>query len=190
MKTAEALKTATWAVAGAALFGSGMFLGFVSALVQRGETDESAPEGGPAPAPFPSLGGGYSKRIDELAGAVGDLRRRVDAVSPRPPGAVGDRDSVTLRVEQLEKRVEQLAQQAPGRPQVDEILEAVEHMVAVRVAGLDERLAEQLQAIELLRNASAQTDALLQKLIQAVDALADQAAEAAEPAEAGASAGE
>jgi len=71
----------------------------------------------------------------------------------------------------------------PGRrarradPPEEALLAAVEAMVAARVGGLDERIAEQVRAIELLRDSSAETDALLERLIVAVTELAQQRVE-------------
>ena len=178
MSTSSPLKSAAWAVAGAALLGGGMFLGFVSALAGRRLGEPAGPEPEPKkdPAPGPDLIS--VRRIDELARAVGELQKRVDGAAPPPAQAAAERlDEVSFRVAQLESRVEQLVSETPAVPPVDQMLAAVEHMVAAKIAGLDERLTHQVHAIELLRNASAQTDVLLQKLIRAVETLAEQTGE-------------
>lgn len=182
MKASDAFKSAAWAAAGAVLVGGGIFLGFTSALLRRRETSGAEPgprDGSDSAAPDQR----HLRSINELAQAVADLQKRMDAARPPPPQALADRlETVSSRVEQLERRIEQLASETPVLA-VDQILAAVEHMVATKVGGLDERLTDQVHAIEMLRNASTQTDALLQKLIHAVEALADQTAEKApEPA--------
>lgn len=176
MKSDSPLKSAAWAAAGAALLGGGMLLGFVSAVVGGKRPGRRREEEQPPAAlrGAPTLDPISARRIDELAGAVVELQARLDGIAPTAPGAAGQRlNAITERLEDLEKRVDQIATEAAGPP-VDQILNAVEHMVTEKIAGLDERLTDQLQAIELLRGASAQTDVLLQKLLNAVEALGSQ----------------
>lgn len=148
-----------------------MFLGFVSALVGRKREEDAAGRASLGPGSLDPIS---ARRIDELAGAVVEVQARLDAVAP-PVAAPPRLDAVTARLAALEKRVEQIAGGAP----VDQILAAVEHMVSDKIAGLDERLTDQLQAVELLRSASVQTDALLQKLLYAVESLGSQTEKAA-----------
>ena len=181
MKT-HPLRSVAWVMGGAVLLGSGMVLGFISALVRqkRGE-DAAAPASPPATA-SPVTDQKFLSRIDDLAQAIADLQTRSEIAAPPPPQAVHDKlDAVSLRVEQLERRVEQLVNEAPATPPIDQVLAAVEQMVAAKIGGLDERLSDQVHAIDLLRNASTQTDALLQKLLHAVQVLAEQTAEKMEP---------
>jgi outer membrane murein-binding lipoprotein Lpp len=138
-----------------------MFLGFLSALLARRRESEA-----PADAPDPGL----SRRVDELAGVVAQLRQHLDAAA-KPPAQI---EAITSRVEQLERRVDQLATEMPAAPPLEQVLAAVEQMVSAKIGGLDERLTDQVHAIELLRRASGQTDALLQRLIQAVESLTEQ----------------
>lgn len=146
-------------------------MGFTSALIRR-KKQLGSPV--PAPAPDPEL----ARRMEELALAVTELQKRSENGRPRQPVEISERlDAVTLRMDQLERRLEQWVSEPPALPPVDQVLAVVENMVAARINGLDERLSDQVHAIELLRNASAQTDALLQKLLTAVEALADQSAE-------------
>ena len=173
MSLPSPLKNAALAAAGAALVGGGMLVGFMSAMARRKQLGEAAPA---IPVPDPAM----TKRVDDVARSVAELQKRLDSASP-PAEAVADRlDTVSRRVEQLEQRVQQLVSEAPAVPPVDQILAAVEHMVTTRIAGLDERLTDQVHAIDLLRTASTQTDSLLQKLIQAVESLAAQTLEKGE----------
>lgn len=174
------------AVAGAALLGGGMFLGFVSALVRRKQSEETGAAPAPSagmPAPVAAPDPAYLRRVEELASAVVELQERVElglvsAAAP-PPEEMGERfEAVSLRIERLEKRVEELASETPP---TGDVLEAVERMIADRIGGLDERLTDQVRSIDLLRNASEQTDLLLKKLICAVESLAEQAGEKAAP---------
>ena len=179
MSKTGALKSAALAAAGAALLGGGMFLGFVSAMLRRREPG-AEPGGGSIAGPA-APEAVSARRIDGLARSVADLERRFETAASPAPAAVADQlEAVTSRVEQLERRVEQLVTGVPAIPTVDQILTAVEQMVAAKIGGLDERLTNQVHAIEMLRNASVQTDALLHKLIHAVEALADQTVEQAE----------
>ena len=164
------LETAAWAAAGAALLGGGIVLGFVSALRgRRRESEARAPA--PAGATIPDLA--LTRRVEELAALVAGLQRHVDSAS----APVEKLDAVTERVAQLERRVEQIVTEIPSVPSIEQVLAAVEQMVTAKIGGLDERLTDQVHAIELLRHASTQTDALLQRLIQAVENLAEQSSE-------------
>lgn|SRR5581483_10983893 len=180
MKSYSPLRSAAWAVAGATLLGGGMLLGFASALVRRrelGEPEKAAAGGAGA------LDAVYLKRIDELASAVAGIQERLDRAAPyAAPESTSEKiQAVSLRVEQLERRVDQLMSEMPSVPPVDHVLAAVEHMVAAKIGGLDERLTNQVQSIELLRKASSQTDALLQKLIAAVEDLSHAAEQPGRP---------
>lgn len=160
------LETAAWAAAGAALLGGGLFLGFVSALLGRRREGEAEAD---TSVPDPIL----SRRVEDLATLVTGLQHRVEAAA----APAQNLDAITQRVEQLERRVEQIVIEAPAGPSVEQVLAAVEQMVAAKIGGLDERLTDQVHAIELLRHASTQTDALLHRLIQAVENLAEQSSE-------------
>ncbi len=161
------LETAAWAAAGAALLGGGLFLGFVSAMLGRRREDKGEAE---AAVPDPTL----SRRVEDLATLVTGLQNRVEA----PTAPVQKLDAITLRLDELERRVEQiLIETTPAMPSVEQVLAAVEQLVTAKIGGLDERLTDQVHAIELLRHASTQTDALLHRLIQAVENLAEQSSE-------------
>jgi hypothetical protein len=163
-----------------------MFLGFVSALVRRKQSDETGVAPAPSvamPAPMATPDPVYLRRVEELASAIADLQKRVDlgpASAAVPPSEkMGERlEAVNVRIERLEERVEQLASETPP---TDHVLAAVEHMIADRIGGLDQRLTDQVRQIELLHRASNQTDMLLQKLIDAVECLAEQSGERAAP---------
>jgi hypothetical protein len=93
------------------------------------------------------------RRIKELAAAVAALEKRIESGVPLPDPAAG------------------------------EVLAAVDNIVAARIGGIDQRIQEQAQAVELLREASAQTDVLLERLITAIHALVHQAEPREEAAE-------
>jgi hypothetical protein len=140
----------------------------------RGRETSKADRRVPPPAPEAP----HEKRIDALARAVDSFERRLETAAEdrhRPVESTARRlDALSLRVGELESRVEQLLDASAAAPRPDQVLDTVEHLVAARVDGLDQRLNDQLNAIELLRNASAQTDFLLQELISAVEALSEQ----------------
>jgi methyl-accepting chemotaxis protein len=160
------LETAAWAAAGAAILGGGLFLGFMSAMLGRRREGEADAE---PSNPDPIL----SRRVEDLATVVSGLQQRLESAA----APVKKLDAITERVGQLERRVEQIVSEPPAGPSVEQVLAAVEQMVAAKIGGLDERLTDQVHAIELLRHASTQTDALLHRLIQAVESLAEQSSD-------------
>jgi methyl-accepting chemotaxis protein len=166
MNRSGPLETVAWAAAGAALLGGGIFLGLLSAAFRRPRESSAAPA---PPLPDPAL----TRRVEDLATAVAGLQQRLEAAAPAAEKIV----SVSQRVDQLERRIEQMIAEAPAGPSLEQVLAAVEQMVAAKIGGLDERLTDQVHAIELLRHASAQTDTLLHRLIQAVEALSAHSAE-------------
>jgi len=168
MKVSDIVKSVVWAAAGAVFVGSGMVVGRFTTLVEQSRRDDPVPAEPPEPrvARDPDFG----RRLDRLASSVASLEARVEAVASAP--ANGRVEAMTERVDQLERLVEQTIAQTPSLPPIDQVLGAVEQMISARIGGLDERLTDQVHAIELLRGASAQTDILLHKLIQAVETLA------------------
>ena len=169
MKVTDILKSVVWAAAGAVFVGGGMVVGHFATLVeQQARRDEPAP--GEPPEPRVARDPDFGRRLDRLASSVASLEARVEAVASAPDN--GRVEAITERVDQLERLVEQTIAQTPPLPPIDQVLGAVEQMISARIGGLDERLTDQVHAIELLRSASAQTDVLLQRLIQAVETLA------------------
>jgi len=164
---------------GATLLGGGMFVGFVSALVGRRQ-QALLPDGSATPDPL------LPQRVEELARAVAALQSHLEKPAgevPVPPPVIEQLSAVSLRVAGLEQRIEEMAANPGALPPVDHVLAAVEQMVADKIEGIDERLSDQVRAIEELRKASTQTDSLLEKLLSAVETLTAQLPER-EPGEA------
>ncbi len=169
MKLTDIVKSVVWAAAWAVFVGGGMVVGHFATLAERqARRDESAP--GEPPEPRAARDPDFGRRLDRLASSVASLEARVEAAASAPDN--GRVEAITERVDQLERLVEQTIAQTPPLPPIDQVLRAVEEMISARIGGLDQRLTDQVHAIELLRSASAQTDVLLQRLIQAVETLA------------------
>ncbi len=96
------------------------------------------------------------------------------APPPPQPKSEPDLSAVHQRIERLEKRVVQCeADRAPGT--IEETARAAaENVVGAKIAGLDDRLTEQVRAIEKLQKASEKTDALLERLMDVLQAVLDQ----------------
>jgi hypothetical protein len=177
MKASEIAKGVAWAAAGAALLGGGMIFGRLASLLPRTreQQDAGAPEE-PARRDRIEPSAEIGRRLEALAASVTELEKRMETPAP-VPAKLDQIDVISQRVEKLERRVDELLAEPAQLPPIDQVLAAVEQMISTRIGGLDERLSDQVHAIELLRTASTQTDTLLQRLIQAVEALTGPAAE-------------
>jgi tetratricopeptide (TPR) repeat protein len=163
-------KALAWMATGAAVLLAGAFVG---AAAGRREGRRPA---GPAPEPRvpedledrPLAREAWAdtlaaaRQVDQLVDTVAGLEARVRTVEANTRRA----DEVWQRVLRLEQAIEELR----GQPAAEE----VERRVMTRVSNLEARVDQQDTAIQQLQAHAAQTDANLQRMIQAVEKLTEQ----------------
>lgn len=174
-------KILAWMATGAAVLAAGALLG--SAAGRRRRSGSEAPSGRPGGdlqdlADRPVLQSAVAeslaaaRRLDSLAETVAALEARVDNVERTAPA--GCVEAIWKRVSELEKVVEQIQAQRREAPSLDVLAaQAVEH-IAPRIQALEARVDEHHAAIQNLQAQASQTEANLQRMITAVEKLADQ----------------
>jgi hypothetical protein len=174
-------KILAWMAAGAAVLAAGALLG--SAAGRRRRSGSEALSGRPVgdledlvdrpvlqSAVAESLAA--ARRLESLAETVAALEARVDNVERTAPA--GRVEAIWKRVAELEKVVEQIQAQRSEAPSLDALAaQAVEH-IAPRIQALEARVDEHHAAIQSLQAQASQTEANLQRMITAVEKLADQ----------------
>lgn len=114
-----------------------------------------------------SLAGGRRKRgeressSDPLQQTVADLAAKVAA----------NEAQAADRFQRVETRLDEQAAKLAEIPTTAQIVGAMEQILARSMASLDDRLANQAHSIEVLRNTVAQTDSLLERVLESLDSL-------------------
>ena len=116
---------------------------------------------GTAATTAPSAPQGETVSIAELRKALVDLEARV----------AGQESTSTKRFGQLEARIEETAARLNEVPSTQQIVGAMEQLLAKTMASLDERLTTQAQSIEVLKTTVSQTDSLLERVLESLDSL-------------------
>ena len=124
--------------------------------------------------------------VGVLAGAMTatllDALRRQQAEAPAASGqssAVPEPEArpaapeadTAARLAQIEARLEEHAAKLAQMPSTGEIVGAMEQLIAKIVNSLDDRFTSQARSIEALKGAAAQTDSLLERVLESLDAL-------------------
>ena len=145
--------------------------GAVAAGLVAGRRRDKAPAAPAVPAsPLPHPGD--SVAVLELRRALVDLENRV---------AVQESSS-TQRFGQIEARIEEQSAKLAELPSTQQIVSAMEQLLAKTMASLDDRLTTQAQSIEVLKTTVSQTDSLLERVLESLDSLQTYA-EPVEPTE-------
>lgn len=148
MRDESPARALTWMATGAAVLAVGAFLGAAA-----GQRQGSVPSGRP--------------RDPDL---LEELEMRVQGVER--PEAGEPVDAIWSRLQQLEERLEQVG--AMEMPPLEVLAARVEDRLAPRLGALEGRVQEHQAAIQDLRAQAAQAEGNLQKLIAAVEKLAEQ----------------
>ena len=97
-----------------------------------------------------------------------ELRDAVEALESR----VAKQEAATgARLAQLEERVDEHSARLSEVPSTDQIVGAMEQLLAKTMASLDQRLTTQAHSIEVLRTTVSQTDGLLKRVLESLDSL-------------------
>ena len=99
--------------------------------------------------------------LRELRKATAELEGRVIA-----------QDTATSeRFAQIETRLEEHAVRLAEVPSTNQIVAAMEHLLSKTMSTLDDRLTMQAQTIEVLKGTVAQTDSVLERILESLDSL-------------------
>ena len=109
-----------------------------------------------------------------LKRSIDDLNSKMEAQETR----------VLVKVERLEKRLDEHDAKLKEVPSMNQIVTAMEEMFSSKMDSLDLRISAQVKSIEVLRTTVSQTDELLEQLLETLDSLRPSAAEHSEHAEA------
>jgi uncharacterized coiled-coil protein SlyX len=106
--------------------------------------------------------GGSSPAVTaEIKNALAQLETRITA-----------QDSAsTARFGQIEAKLEEHATRLADVPSTAQIVTAMEQILARTMSSLDERLTSQARSIDTLKTTVAQTDSLLERVLESLDSL-------------------
>lgn len=132
--------------------------GALAAGLMTSRRRETAP---PAAPPMPPPAPGESPAVIELRRALVDLETRL----------TGQESANSRRFGHLEARIEEQSAKLAEIPSTQQIVGAMEQLLAKTMASLDERLTTQAQSIEVLKTTVSQTDSLLERVLESLDSL-------------------
>jgi uncharacterized coiled-coil protein SlyX len=97
-----------------------------------------------------------------------DLKRALASLETR----IAAQEKVsTGRFAQIEVRLEEHAAKLADVPSTSQIVSAMEQLLTKTMASLDERLTGQARSIDTLKTTVAQTDSLLERVLESLDSL-------------------
>ena len=178
-------RTIAWLATGATLVAAGTFLGAaagrrrerVAPARPRPEDDEDLADRPVARAALAEAVQA-ARRVDRMAASVASLEARVTAIETSTSARV---EAVWQRVLRLEERLEQLKAERAGQPGVEQAAAEAERRLAPRLEALEGRVEQSQAALRQLEAHAAQTEINLQKMLAAVEKLADQVTRALPP---------
>ncbi len=104
---------------------------------------------------------------------VSALKRSLDEVQAR----LKERESaLQQRFDQIEARLTDHETRLNDVPSTGQIVTAMEQLLGKTMQSLNQKLAYQSEAVELLKTTVSQTDSLLERVIESLDSLRDEAA--------------
>ncbi|MBI3697925.1 MAG: hypothetical protein HY238_24215, partial [Acidobacteria bacterium] len=180
MSNDSPIKALAWMATGAAVLAAGAFLGSAA-----GRRKERAPKQAaidpemledlsdrPVARSVLAESLAAARRLEKVAGAVERLELRVQSVERAAPA---ERiEAIWQKVLQLEQRLEQVQAERAKLPALDTVVAQAETRLSPRIHGLEARVEEHHTAIQQLQTQATQTEANLQKMIAAVEKLAEQ----------------
>lgn len=113
-------------------------------------------------------GGGRRERSDADSSATRDLKRALASLEAK----IAAQETASLsRFTQIEIRLEEHSAKLADVPSTSQIVEAMEQLLSKTMSSLDERLTSQARSIDTLRTTVAQTDSLLERVLESLDSL-------------------
>jgi chromosome segregation ATPase len=111
-----------------------------------------------------------TRRKDGSPSTTGDtdLRRAVTELESR---LIGQESATAARFGQLESRLEEQSAKLAEVPSTQQIVGAMEQLLAKTLTSLDDRLSTQAHSIEILKTTVSQTDSLLERVLESLDSL-------------------
>jgi uncharacterized coiled-coil protein SlyX len=103
----------------------------------------------------------YTPEIQDLKQSLADLESRVATQNAATAG----------RFEQVQARLEEHTAKLADMPSTSHIVAAMEQLLSRTMTSLDERLSAQAHSIEVLKTTVAQTDGLLERVLESLDLL-------------------
>ena len=97
----------------------------------------------------------------ELKEAMADLQHRI----------AENESSTAARLAQVETRLDEHAAKLSDVPSTAQIVAAMEQLLSKAMASLDDRMTTQAHSIEILKTTVAQTDSLLERVLESLDSL-------------------
>ena len=101
-------------------------------------------------------------------GALRDLKQSVADLEAR---LAAQESASSGRFSQIETRLDEHAAKLADIPSTTQIVAAMEQLLSKTMTSLDERLSTQAHSIEVLKTTVAQTDSLLERVLESLDSL-------------------
>jgi hypothetical protein len=118
---------------------------------RRKEDFAPAAASGPAPA----------RNSENWSRSIGDLERRLAAQEA----------ATTERFAAVEAKIDEQTSRLADLPSTQQIVGAMEQLIARTMTSLDDRLTNQAHSIEVLKTTVSQTDNLLERVLESLDSL-------------------
>lgn len=99
--------------------------------------------------------------LDEVKKALADLEARLQTAKA----------AEEARYLQVEARLEEHSARLADVPSTSQIVAAMEQLLSKTMTSLDERLVTQARSIDVLKTTVAQTDSLLERVLESLDSL-------------------
>jgi hypothetical protein len=132
----------------------GIFVaGVLAAGWLAGRRKDAVPAAGPVPVP--------PRAPDNWNRAITDLDRRLAAQEA----------ATAERFASVEAKIDEQASRLAELPSTQQIVGAMEQLIAKTMTSLDDRLTNQQHSIEVLKTTVSQTDSLLERVLESLDSL-------------------
>jgi uncharacterized coiled-coil protein SlyX len=104
--------------------------------------------------------------------ATADLKRSLSDLEARLEVRLSAREAAdAARLAGMETRLDEHAAKLKEMPSTSQIVAAMEQLLVKTMSSLDDRLTTQAQSIEVLKATVAQTDGLLERVLESLDSL-------------------